>query len=136
MRDLILGEIRRLAAQNGGKPPGKGTFARATGITEGKWNGVIWARWSDALVEAGFAPNELQGRLGDAGVLLRVVELSREIGRFPTRAEMKLRRCADSAFPSAGAIAHRFPTNADLIEAFRKLIAAGGNDRLAADAAQ
>src|SRR5689334_21355330 len=120
-RELILSEIRRLAAQNGGTPPGKGTFARVTGITEARWSGVIWARSSDARADAGFAPNVLQSRFDSTEVLSRIIELCRELSRLPTRAEIKLRRRADPTFPSGGAVANHFPTNKDLVAALRRL---------------
>jgi hypothetical protein len=33
---------------------------RETGIKEFDWSGRYWVRWSDAIREAGFAPNKLQ----------------------------------------------------------------------------
>jgi hypothetical protein len=49
MRDEILNEIKKFAAANNGRPPGVRAFERATGITEGRWRGLYWAKWSDAL---------------------------------------------------------------------------------------
>jgi len=59
-KEHIVAEIRRTAAANGGKALGKGRFAAETGIREPDWRGRCWARWSDALGEAGFGPNEFQ----------------------------------------------------------------------------
>lgn len=55
----ILAAIRRTAAENGGKPLGSRKFEATTGIREGEWKRNYWPRWSDALREAGFAPNIL-----------------------------------------------------------------------------
>lgn len=53
MRGHIISEIQRLAAEAGGQAPGSQAFVKATGITETKWRGKYWARWGDALIEAG-----------------------------------------------------------------------------------
>lgn len=59
-------------------------------------------------------------------MLLKVAELCRRLGRLPTRAEIKLRRKSDPTFPSHGAVANHFPTNADFVLALRKLAATEG----------
>lgn len=55
----ILDEIRRTAAANGGKPLGWRRFSSETGINHRAWEGRFWARWGDALREAGLEPNQL-----------------------------------------------------------------------------
>jgi len=49
-RETILSEIRRLADESGGRPPESTivAFAKATGIGEHEWKGVLWRRlpWS------------------------------------------------------------------------------------------
>jgi hypothetical protein len=99
-KDLILAEIRRTADANGGRPLGRARFAAETGIRESDWSGRFWARWNDALAEAGFPPNELQGRTPDDELLARLAEEVRRLGRLPTRAELRLRRREDTGFPS------------------------------------
>jgi hypothetical protein len=119
-----LGEILRLASENRGKPPGGKAFGSATGISAAKWRGVYWARWNDALAEAGFAPNAMKGRLDDAELLLKIATLCRQLGRLPSRSDMRLRRKNDPAFPNHNTIRNHFATHAGLVGALRKFAVA------------
>jgi hypothetical protein len=112
----ILDEIRRTARENGGVPLGKQRFYAETGIRETDWSGRHWVRWSDALKEAGFQPNRLQVRLDDAVVLGKLAGLVRELGRFPTVAELKMNARRDSGFPSHNTF-NRFGPRARAAEA-------------------
>src|SRR5262245_18851137 len=99
-KDHILAEIRRTAAENGGKPLGTARFETETGIRVPDCVGVHWARWGDALREAGFEPNELQGAYDTSHLLLKCAELALEMGHIPRRMELKLKRRRDPTFPS------------------------------------
>lgn len=57
-KERIIREIQRTTAANGGSPLGTARFEAATGIKLADWFGVYWARWSDAVREAGFEPNQ------------------------------------------------------------------------------
>jgi hypothetical protein len=109
MRALILSEIRRLASEAGGKPPGIETFTKATGIAQSKWLGPIWARWSTALAEAGYEPNTYKAKFDSMDILKTVATLAIQMGRIPTYAEMTLHRTVDSSFPRAETIKRHFP---------------------------
>jgi hypothetical protein len=100
-REHVIAEIRRTAEENGGKPLGRYRFADDTGIRPGDWL-RYWPRWSEAVREAGFEPNQLQGRYDDTTVIGQLVAEIRRLGRMPTRAEMRLRRRQDPSFPSHG----------------------------------
>jgi hypothetical protein len=58
-KEHILAEIRRTARENGNRPLGVQRFTAETGIREFDWHGKLWARWGDALREAGFEANTL-----------------------------------------------------------------------------
>jgi hypothetical protein len=119
MRDRIIAEIRRLAAADGSAPPGRGTFERETGIRQAEWYGIYWARWGDALAEAGFSPNELRSKF-DANLLMqKLAEASRHYGRVPTSGDFRMYRRTDPEFPSHSTIENHFPTKAALIVALR-----------------
>ena len=107
-KEHILAEIRRLAKKNGDNPPGVRRFATETGIRESDWAGIYWARWGDALIEAGFSPNVRQGRFDDDAILARLSDLTRELGRLPVKNELRMQRRTDSSFPSDTAIARHF----------------------------
>ncbi|MDZ4371582.1 MAG: GIY-YIG nuclease family protein [Phenylobacterium sp.] len=120
MREQILSEIRRLANTNDGQPPGYKLFFRETGLGDHLWRGKFWARWSDALVEAGYSPNAWQERLDPEAVLTGVISACRHYGRFPTQDEVQLYRKANPAIPSEQAIKRHFGRRAELIAALAR----------------
>jgi hypothetical protein len=99
-KEHILDEIRRTAKANGGAALGRQRFEKETGIKESDWRGRFWARWNDAVQEAGLDSNELNPAYDAAHLLARLAELVREIGRYPTSAEVLLKRRRDPQFPS------------------------------------
>ncbi len=111
----ILDEIKRTAMDNGGRPLGKQRFESATGIREHEWRGVFWARWNDAVAEAGFAPNALVAAHDEDHLLQKVAGLALELGRFPVASEMQLKRRSDPTFPDDGFIYTRFGSKAELV---------------------
>jgi hypothetical protein len=56
----IIQAIKRTTQANGGKPLQKSQFESKTGIKRYQWFGIYWARWSDALREAGCEQNHVQ----------------------------------------------------------------------------
>jgi hypothetical protein len=99
-RDDILAEVRRTALENGGKPLGVVRFEKLTGIRPYDW-GRHWARFGELQREAGYEPNVLVSSFSDDYLLERLVLLTRELKRFPTANEMRLKRTSDSDFPNA-----------------------------------
>jgi hypothetical protein len=96
----ILEEIARTATQNGGVPLGRNRFFTETGIRESDWIGKFWARWSDALKEAGFDPRAMQTPLEEEALLEHYVGLTRELGHLPVVSELKLKANQSPGFPS------------------------------------
>ncbi len=99
-KDHIISEIRRTAEENGGRPLGRIRFQAETGIKESDIIGKYWVKWSDAVAEAGYEPNEMQTALSNDHLIGSLVSLIRELGRFPTSADIKLKSRSDSNFPS------------------------------------
>ena len=98
-KDKVIHEIQVLAAQSGGTPPGQRRFASETGIKDHEWQ-RYWARWGDALIEAGFKPNEKTSAISEEELLEKLAMLARELGHFPAKREISLRSNKDPKFPS------------------------------------
>jgi hypothetical protein len=90
VRERIVKEIQRLADANGGQPPGARFFEQQTGIRSGAWRGVLWARWGDALIEAGLQPNAAPAKLDEQFVLEKIAAMCRQLGKIPTAMELRL----------------------------------------------
>ncbi|HET6908043.1 MAG TPA: GIY-YIG nuclease family protein [Mycobacteriales bacterium] len=132
-REHILREIRRLAAENGGKSLGVKRFQAETGIGQNEWLGRYWVRWSDAVREAGLEPGEWNERTHSDDDLLRVLAmLTRENGRIPTVAELRMRKRADSDMPGADLFRRRLGEKSVLRE---RLLAFADADPELADVA-
>jgi hypothetical protein len=99
-KEHILAEIKRTAALNGGVPLGIGRFFQETGIKDSDWKGKLWARWGDAVKEAGLTPNTLQVPYKDEELLERYATYIREIGHIPVKDEISLKGRQDQTFPS------------------------------------
>lgn len=114
-KEHILQEIRRTTKQNGGKPLGRSRFFREIGIKESDWLGRYWARWSEAVREAGFAPNQLQGSYDIGTLMEKYIELARELGRLPVPSEMRLKTRNDPSFPNDKTFHDRLGSKPNLV---------------------
>lgn len=114
-RNQILEEIKRTTKSNGGVPLGRDRFESETGIKYSGWFGIHWARWGDAVREAGFTPNELRGAFDGGDILERYASLAHELGRLPTKGEIRIRKRSDASFPN-DKVFDRFGAKRKLIE--------------------
>jgi hypothetical protein len=99
-RQQILAEIKRIALENAGQAPGRQMFQNATGVKMSEWYPHIWLRWGDALAEAGYSANQLQGKATDAALIEKYIAFVRELGRFPVEGEIRRKAREDPSFPS------------------------------------
>lgn len=113
----IILEIQRTAQASGGKPLGRERFERETGIKESAWLGKFWTRWSDAVREAGFSPNEMNRPHPLEELLRPLAAFAIELGRFPTQPELNLKKRNDPSFPSPDSIRRRLGNKKDVIAA-------------------
>jgi hypothetical protein len=97
----ILDEIRRTSKANGGVSLGKDRFLQATGSREADWKGKFWARWGEAIREAGMQPNRFNTTAYDENVMIeKLVAVIREFGRFPVVAEIRMKKRYDPTLPN------------------------------------
>lgn len=96
----IISEIKRTAEENGGIPLGREGFERETGIKQSDWWGKHWSRWNDAITEAGYTTNKMQSAYSDDFIIQKLIELIREIGHFPTVAELRVKAYQTKGFPA------------------------------------
>ena len=75
-------------------------FFQETGINYHEWIGKIWARWGDALREAGFEPNKLQTAYNDDILIEKFIGLARELRPFPVYAEIRMKARNEDGFPA------------------------------------
>ncbi len=99
-KEEILQEIRRIAKAQGGKAPGERLFEREAGIRKSDWYGKFWARWGDAIREAGLSPNELVGPIDEESLLDKYARFAQELGHLPVSGELRLKARQESSFPS------------------------------------
>lgn len=119
LRQRILDEIARLTQANGA-PPGRRLFERETAIRESDWLGVIWARWSDAIAEAGFQPNAKQGRADRDQLLEALVSVCNHFCSMPTVAEYELYRSRNQSLPAYKTLQSNFGKKDNIIWELRQ----------------
>ncbi len=84
---------------NGGAALGRLRLESEVGIKEHHW-GKFWARYSELVREAGFEPNALPEAWTVADLCASLAGLARDLGRFPTHADVRVKKTTDSDFPN------------------------------------
>ena len=106
-KEQILNEIKRTAQENGGIPLGMRRFKKETGISLYDCQSH-WPTFGEAQREAGFTANTLQIPHDEEFIFESLIALMREIGRFPTRGDLVVKRNKDAKFPSPSSIHRRY----------------------------
>jgi hypothetical protein len=114
-KEHILREIKRTTEENGGVPLGWRKFVQETGIREADWLGKHWARWSEALREAGYAPNKLTVAYDESFLCERFIDLTRELKRLPVKGDFLMKARRDPTFPSSSTF-EKFGSKAELVK--------------------
>jgi hypothetical protein len=107
-RSEIVAEIVRTAVANGGAPLGHRAFERETGIRHADWFGIYWRSWGAAVQEAGLTANTLTGKIDEAQLLRAYCLLARELNRYPTVGDFRLKKRSDPTFPNDTVFSRRY----------------------------
>jgi hypothetical protein len=118
-KEHILQEIRRTAEANGGAPLGWRKFTKETGIREADWLGKHWARWSDGLREAGYAPNQMTTGYDETFLFQKFIELARELKKLPVKGDFLFKSRRDSTFPHSSTF-ENFGSKAELVTSVKE----------------
>jgi len=113
-KEQIVQEIKRTADANGGVPLGWRKFAQETGIRDSVWLGKHWARWGDAVREAGYTPNQMTEAYEEADLFEKFISVARELKKLPTDKDLRLKAHHNADFPDAATF-RRLGTKTDLV---------------------
>jgi hypothetical protein len=72
------------------------------------WKGRYWARWSDAVREAGYDPEEMTQKIPEENILEKLAGLITKLGYFPVRDEINMHARMVPGFPVWETICRRF----------------------------
>ena len=111
----ILAEIKRTAEESGGVPIGQGKFQNETGIKKWHWQ-KFWPRWSEALREAGFTPNQLRGAYDENELLDKYAKLTQALGKLPAQGDLIFKAHSDSEFANQQTYLNRFGSKVELVK--------------------
>jgi Meiotically up-regulated gene 113 len=93
-----------------------------TGIREHQWHGVYWARWNDALNEAGFESQQLNQKADREFIIEKVAQAIRYYKKFPTFAELMLYKNIDDEIPAPKTLRRHFGAGSGTSDAVREWI--------------
>lgn len=113
----LLEIIRKTAEANGGTPLGVRRFYEETGLKESHWN-KHWPRYSDAVREAGYVPNQLESGYGRSELLEKYAKVAMSLGRLPTRNDLRFKEHNDPEFPTTKTF-ERLGTKLELVVLLR-----------------
>lgn len=100
-------------AEQDGKVPGRRLFKKRTGIKN--WYGLHWTSWGDALNEAGFSPNQFQGRSDKEELIKTYLDMVKEFGRVPTTATIRMKARNNPDFPGHSTFRNNLGVNSELL---------------------
>jgi Meiotically up-regulated gene 113 len=119
MRERILAEIKRIAEANSGVAPGQSVFVKETGFKPHELD-KYWARWGDAVEEAGLIAQEWNTKLDAAFFYPRLAEAIRHYKRIPTNRELQLFRNTHPEIPHSNTLRNHFDSKIQMSNLLRQ----------------
>ena len=86
-----------------------------------------WARWGDAVREAGYEPNVKQEKFEEEFFLAKIAEACRHYGKFPTAMELRMFQKTDDKFPNTKSIIRHFGSLKNIPDHLAGWVKANGN---------
>ncbi len=129
-REEIIAEIHKFVATKH-KSPGERQFVAATRIKTSAWKGRFWARWSDAVREAGYDPNSMTPKIPEELILDQLASFVAKLGHFPVKDEINVQARATPGFPMWDTIKKRFGSMPGTAQALLRPSRESGNEGLA-----
>ncbi|MGN6209908.1 GIY-YIG nuclease family protein [Asticcacaulis sp.] len=114
MREQIITEIKRLSIKHG-RPIGRELFEKETAIGKHAWLGVYWARWGDALAEAGLEQNSKTPKIDPEFYYERLAGAFRHFHKIPTTTELRLYRNIDPSMPAHSTFDKTFGSKEEML---------------------
>ncbi len=121
-RERLLQAAREWIAREG-TPPGLRRFAEATGEKKGTWQGILWSSWGEFLRQVGSATASFTQAIPDDALLQHLADLTRELRRFPSVAQVKVATKRRPGVPSEKTLRNRFGRVEDMLSALRAWVA-------------
>lgn len=115
-KEHIIKEIHRTTKENNGIPLGMARFEKEIGIKKSDWFGKYWARWNDAIKEAGYEPNKMQSGYDENWLIEQMISLVRELKRFPSGGDIRMKAYKSKEFPGHSTIESRLGNKATKVQ--------------------
>lgn len=112
----IIQQIHEITKVDG-TPPGRQRFEKVTGIKRHVWYGKHWAKWGDALLEAGYNSNRMKKAYPKEELLKYYLNFVQELQKIPSDGELRIRRTNDSNFPSYNTFQRELGSKENLLTA-------------------
>lgn len=121
LRERILTYLRSFL--NSGKAPGRDVCYRKLKITEHQLNMAGFATYSEAVEEAGLNRNRFgEVKISTETLLRSLAELTKDLGRFPTMAQINVESKKKKGFPSKKTFENTLKSKADRLLALTEWI--------------